>query len=220
VTAAFAILAGLAHRSRTGEGCAVETSLYDNAVFAQTPLLAWSELAGAAPPRLGNRSPLALIVEADCSDGPLMIALPTDKLWRRLCAAIEREDLSDDPRFGGVSDRLRHQLDIANELRAGFAARTKAEWEEDLVAAGVPCAPVRDYVEVLADRQLAENDMLLTMEHPMTGAFRVVGNPVRSTGWTVGVERRSPLLGEHSDEVLREYGVPDDLVAALRAGGS
>jgi crotonobetainyl-CoA:carnitine CoA-transferase CaiB-like acyl-CoA transferase len=202
MTAAFAILAGLRHRDATGEGVEVGTSLFEMALFAQSPPLAWAAQRDMDPPRLGNQSPMALIIELRCLDGHFVVSIPTEKMWRRLCAALKADELANDPSYASATARLQLQPQIAEALQAIAAGRTASELAGSLEAGGVPFAPVTGYREALRAVPEITGRELIHLKRESYGSISVVPNPVRSSAWGTLVARQSPTLGEHTVEIL------------------
>jgi crotonobetainyl-CoA:carnitine CoA-transferase CaiB-like acyl-CoA transferase len=219
VSAAFAIMAALMQRMKTGRGDYVELSLYDQTVFMQSPVFSWFLKARENPPRLGNRSPMALILDLRTKDGYLMAAIPSTKFWKLLCRIVDLPGLATDPRFQTTALRLKHQQALMDLLDPRFTAETTAVWVERFVAAGLPCGPVRTYDEIVNDAQLAHNGTFLPIDHEVAGTTRVVNAPFRIHGIPVRVERTPPTLGRDTAEVLREAGYTDDEIKDLEVKG-
>jgi crotonobetainyl-CoA:carnitine CoA-transferase CaiB-like acyl-CoA transferase len=219
MSAAFAIMAALMRRMQTGEGDYVELSLYDQTIFMQSPMFSWCLKAKENPPRLGNRSPMALILDLRTKDGDLMVAIPSTKFWKILCQLVDLPELGSDPRYRTTALRLKHQQALMDLLNPRFSGATTAAWVERLVAAGLPCGPVRNYDEIIGDAQLAHNGTFLPLHHEVAGDITVVSAPFRIRHIPVTVERTPPTLGRDTTAVLREAGYPDAEIAALEAQG-
>ena len=202
VTAAFAILAALRHRDATGEAVEVGTSLYEQALFMQSPQFAWANQRGTNPPRLGNQSPMALIIELRCLDGHFVISIPTEKMWKRVCDALKADDVLGDPAYTTATERLKHQPKIAAALQALAAGRTAQELGNALEVGGVPFAPVLDYTQTLREVPGIIGRDLVHMERESYGSVDVLPSPVRSSAWETVVTRESPMIGEHTAEIL------------------
>ncbi|MBI2206266.1 MAG: CoA transferase [Candidatus Rokubacteria bacterium] len=219
VSVAFAILSALIRRGRTGEGDKIESSLYDQAVFMQSPVFSWFLKERRNPPRLGNRSPMALIMDLRTADGDLLVAIPSTKFWRTFCGVAGVPELAADARFRTTALRLAHQQALMDLVDARFRAQTTDAWVERLVAAGVPCGPVRSYEQVVADPQLAANGTFLELDHEVAGRTRVVNLPFRIGHVPVRIARTPPTLGRDTTDVLREAGYDDGEIKALEASG-
>jgi crotonobetainyl-CoA:carnitine CoA-transferase CaiB-like acyl-CoA transferase len=141
-----------------------------------------------------------------------------DKFWQELVEALEAPELATDPRFGTFPDRHAHRDTLLPLLRARFGTRTTAEWL-DRLRGRVPCAPVNDVRQALADEQVRARDMIVEVEHPEFGTLKEVRSPIRTAG-EVRNPRRAPRLGEDTDAILRDilsYGPAT--IAGLRQRG-
>jgi crotonobetainyl-CoA:carnitine CoA-transferase CaiB-like acyl-CoA transferase len=217
LTAAQAITAALLARERTGEGQHVKLAMLD-AVIA----FLWPEgmanhtfiSSNATPARAGSRD---LIFET--ADGYITAGANSNAEWRGLATALGRPEWIDDPRFNTVAARIRNvaeRLELTAEI---LATKTSAEWLAVLAANDVPSAPVLSREEVLRDAQVAANELIVESEHPHAGAMRQPRPAARFEATPAGLHRPAPLLGEHTDEILRELGVTNDAAADLRASG-
>jgi len=187
------ILALLQRRQATGRGGTVDTSLFETALGYLTGALVLYEGSGRVPQRSGLRGPYVAPNRAfEASDGLLMITCATDVLFARLCEAIERPELADDPRFASVPSRREHEADLGAEIDAAIATRSRAAWAEALDAAGVPNAPVHDLAEVIAHAQTIATGL---MQPSPDGSFRLPGLPVSIDGERPPLDALAPELG-------------------------
>jgi crotonobetainyl-CoA:carnitine CoA-transferase CaiB-like acyl-CoA transferase len=216
-SAAFSVLAALMHRMRTGEGSVIDASLLDQAIFMQSPQFTWAVMEGMNPPRVGNQSPLALILDLETSDGYIMVSVPSTKFWRLLATVLSRPEMAADARFRSNALRLQNQEAIRAIIGDHFRQASTATWAERLVAAGVPCGPVMTYQEVLQDPQVRNNRTFLRMNHEIAGETRVANLPFQLNCAPVEIERTPPTLGRDTDHVLQELGYSDAEIAQLRS---
>ena len=204
----LAVMTGLFHRERTGEGIKADLSLLEGAMAAQAPMYAWYFGTGRTPPRMGTATPFTCPSESfDTADRPIVIAIPTNKFWKRLCHLTGLEELLEHPTMASNAGRVSIRPQIASRLQAAFAKRTADEWLALLIEAGIPAAPIYDYDEALADPQVKARAVTWQYDHPVAGQTRVIGNLLRFVGHPYPDPRPAPAVGEHTGEVLAEVGV-------------
>ncbi len=214
------ILTALLHREKTGEGQKVDVSLLDGALLAHAARLSVFHLTGEDLPRFGNAHPELVPYQAfRTQDGWIFVAVRTDKLWQAFCQAIGRPELVDDPRFATRADRLAQRKELVSLLDGIFRRRTVKEWMEILESADVLCAPVNNYSDMVKDPQVVASGMIVEQEHPKAGRFKTIGVPVKLAKSPGRVRTPSPLLGQHTEEVLREAGYGDAEIRRLRDHG-
>jgi crotonobetainyl-CoA:carnitine CoA-transferase CaiB-like acyl-CoA transferase len=142
-----------------------------------------------------------------------------ERIWKRLCRELGREDWLEDERFADPVARVLHRQALSDELEGELGKATVAEWVERLNAASVPSGPVYTLDQVFADPQIRARDMLVELPHPDLGTFKTTGHPLKWSETPTRVERRPPLLAEHTDEVLDEFGLTGEERAALYEAG-
>lgn len=218
--ATVAILAALRHRDATGEGQAIDMALLDTQV-AMLANLGSNYLATGVPPRrVGNAHQNIVPYQVfETSDGHLILAVGNDGQFAKFCDIAGCPGLATDPRFARNADRVRHREALVPMLAAILKTRSKKDWLGALEAAKVPCGAINNLEEVFADPHVVAREMTVSMPHPQSDALRLVASPMKFSGTPVQYRRPPPLLGEHTDEVLRELGWSVDEVAALRRGG-
>jgi crotonobetainyl-CoA:carnitine CoA-transferase CaiB-like acyl-CoA transferase len=219
-TACRGILLALLARGRTGTGQVVRVAIVDSMVA----LLTWSAgmyfETGTPPGVAGNHHPLSSPFGVYyAKDGPFNLAAGNERMWERLCEILGRRDLRDDPRFRTTNDRVAHRAELDPILNAAFKSRTSAEWVTYLNERGVASGPIYNLDEVFQDPQIRHQQMLVEMPHPVHGQVKLLGMPVKLSDTPGEFRLPPPLLGEHTDEVLREIGYSASALAELRAGG-
>ncbi|HKV44164.1 MAG TPA: CoA transferase [bacterium] len=217
-TACRGILLALLARERTGRGQEVHVAIVNSMVA----LLTWSAgmyfETGTPPGVAGNHHPLSSPFGVyQAQDGPFNLCSGNEVMWKRLCEALGHPELLEDPRFQTNNDRVVHREELNPILNAAFQARTKSEWVAFLNERGIACGPIYNLAEVFRDPQIRDQQMLVEMPHPVHGKVKLIGMPVKLSE-TPGMFRRPPpLLGEHTEEVLREIGCTDQRIEELRS---
>ena len=174
---AFAIMAALNHRGKTGEGQYIDISMLDAQVAWLTYQAAFFFANGEAPKRMGAAHPTLVPYQAFmCKDGKYInVAVGSERIWERFCQGMEREDLKDHPDYATNSVRVNNRGAMVSMLQEIFLTRPVAEWVKDLQAANVPCGPINDLADVFADPQVLARNMYLEMAHPTLGSSKQTG---------------------------------------------
>jgi crotonobetainyl-CoA:carnitine CoA-transferase CaiB-like acyl-CoA transferase len=208
---AIGILSAVVARERTGRGQRIDTSLFEGALALSIWETAELWGTGRVPQPLGSGHRLLAPYQAlRTADGHINVGANNQRLWRRLCEAVDRQDLIDDARFASNDDRIDRRAELVAELERALAARPTHEWVDVLVQAGVPCGPIHDYRQVFEDPHTQAREMEVQV-----GSQRMLGIPVKLSDTPGAVRSAAPALGEHSREVLREAGFSDAEIAAL-----
>ena len=154
------------------------------------------------------------------TDGYIAVLPYLNEHWKAFCAAAERQDLADDPRFATLPLRLAHIDDVYAETGRVLAGRTTAEWLDVLGRTSVPVMIVNSLDDLIDDEHLRATGFWQRVEHPTEGTLRMPGVPIAFSETPGGIRRVPPRLGEHSLDVLREIGLSDEEVAAMVASGA
>lgn len=201
--------AALYHRQITGRGMKVDVAMMDCQVAILENAISRYLATGEVPGPLGARHPSITPFAAFAArDGHIIIAAGNDSLFRKLCVALGRPHLVDDSRFASNDLRTTHQAELQAEIEAALMFDDVAPWLERIGAAGVPCAPINDVADVVADPQVAARNMIVESPDEAVGAFRMAGNPVKLSAFAdPGTRPPAPALDEHREAILRELGV-------------
>lgn len=207
ILGALGVLAAHIHVLKTGRGQHVETSLLQ-ASFQQ---LYWYAAlffsTGGVPGRLGTAHPIIAPYQTfRCADGELAIGGANEANWLRLLEVIERPGWANDPRFGSAKARIQNRAALTECLNEALAGRTRAQWEALLVAAGVPAGPVQTVGEALSHPQARAMDMVVDADTASGGRRPMIGLPLHFGGQNAPATSAAPRLGQHTGEVLAEFG--------------
>jgi crotonobetainyl-CoA:carnitine CoA-transferase CaiB-like acyl-CoA transferase len=215
---AFALLA----RERTGRGQQVDVGMLDATAALLTYQAGIYFATGNAPGRMGNRHPTIVPYETfPAADGEFVVAVGNDEQWRRFCGVIAAADLRDDDRFATNRARVSHYDVLRPLLVEKLRVKPRADWVTALKAAGVPCGSVREIAEVLQDEHLIARDMVETVEHAAAGMIHVLGVPIKLSETPGAVRAAPPVLGQHTDSILRnDLGLSDKEILALRTASA
>jgi len=219
--ATVAILAALRHRDATGQGQAIDMALLDTQVAMLANLGANYLATGVAPQRAGNAHQNIVPYQVfEVADGHLILAVGNDSQFVKFCEVAGRPELARDERFARNASRVRHRAILVPLLAELMTTRRKADWLAALEAAKVPCGAINDLAEVFADPQVAARGMTVAVAHPLAGSLPLVASPIKLSATPVAYRRAPPLLGEHTDAVLAEFGYSAPQIATLREQGT
>jgi len=221
--ATVAILAALRHRDRSGQGQHIDLGLLDSQVAWLVNIGLNYLTAGAVPQRVGNEHPNIVPYNVmPAADGYVILAVGNDGQFAKFCQFAGAAELAADPRFVTNDARVRNRVELYRLLPDLTRRRTQAEWVAGLARLGVPCSPVNDVAQVFADPQVQARGMQIALPHPLAGKGTVdlIGNPIKLSETPISYRRPPPTLGQHTEEVLRECGLGEAEIAALRADGA
>ncbi len=213
--ASVAILAALRHAEHTGHGQHIDMALLDTQVAMLANLganyLVAGQYDGKVPGRAGNAHanivPYQVFETAPTADGNkdhLILAVGNDNQYAKFCKVAGRPELSNDTRFATNAQRVRHRAVLIPILEDILKSRSKADWLSALEAEKVPCGAINSLAEVFADPHIRSRDMVTQWQHPARGAMELTASPMKLSATPVRSDLPPPLLGQHTDEVLRE----------------
>ena len=219
--ATIAVLAALSHRDRTGEGQHIDMALLDVQVAMLANMGSNYLHSGQAPKRWGNAHPNIVPYQTfACADGHLIVAAGNDGQYRKFVEAGGRPELAHDARFATNPNRVKHRDVLVPLLAEMVLSRTREDWIKQLEAAGVPCGPINDIAEVFANPQVQARELVTALPHPSAGTVKLLRSPMRLSETPTRLDLAPPLLGQHTDEVLREVlGHSAAQIDALREKG-
>jgi crotonobetainyl-CoA:carnitine CoA-transferase CaiB-like acyl-CoA transferase len=219
--ASSAILAAVIHRDRSGEGQYIDMALLDTQVAMLANISSNYLCSGVSPHRWGNAHPNVVPYQTfQTSDSWIIVAVGNDSQFRNFVKAGNREALADDPRFETTPARIEHRAALIPLLAEMVKEKTKAQWITLLEAAGVPCGPINNLQEVFENEQVIARGIEMHVPHPTAGTMKLVASPMRLSKTPVEVRMPPPLLGQHTDEVLRdELGMSASQINELHQRG-
>ncbi len=204
--ASSAILAAVIHRDRTGEGQMIDMALLDTQVAMMANVASAYLSTDEVPRRWGNTSPIVVPYQTfPTSDGWMIVAVGNDSQFRHFVKVGGEEHLADNPRFSENPLRVQHRAELVPLLEAMTRKKTKAQWISLLDEIGVPCGPINNMKEVFANEQVQARKLAISVPHDTAGTIKLVASPIRMSATPTEIRTAPPTLGQHTDEILREY---------------
>jgi len=204
----IAVLAALARRDRTGEGNFIDIGMLDVQVSFLANQAMNYLVSGKPPGRNGNGHPNIQPQDVfPCRDGHIVLAVGNDGQFAKLCEVFGEPELAADERFATNAQRVIHRETLTPILIRHLAERDMADWCERLAAAGVPAGPINTIPMVLDDEQVRHRQMVVKVPHPVAGEVSLLASPMRFRDDPVTYDRHPPLVGEHTEQVLKELGL-------------
>ena len=202
---AYAIMVGLFYKERTGIGQEIDVSMLGTMIWVQTNNIYYSLLLNRSRDRqLRSKPTNPLVNHYCCEDGRwiLFAMFQPDKYWKAFCRALGIEELRDDPRFRDLKSREENSEELVRILDREFGKRPRGEWLEILSKEDLVYSPIKDYLEVVNDEQVLENEYIVEYDHPSLGKLREVGIPAKFSETPGRIREPAPQLGQHTEEVL------------------
>ena len=217
---AIGILAAVNYRNLTGKGQKVDVAMLDSQVSILENAIARYTATGVNPEPLGNRHPSIVPFEDfETANGSIMIAAGNDALFKKLVDALGVPDLADDERFKTNPKRGENYTAIRPLLAEPFLTKTTEEWIDILNQAGVPNGPINNIEGVVNDPQVIARNMVVEVDHPKAGKIKLPGVPIKMSESQGEVRTAAPMLGQHTDEILKEFGLSEEELNILKNSG-
>ncbi len=214
----IAILAAIEHRHSSGEGQYIDMALLDVQVATIANMNMNYLCSGKVPGRQGNAHANIVPYQVfNAADGELILAVGNDTQFAKLCAVLGCPEIASDERYAKNANRVRHRDALLPLLQQRLVTRSVAQWVDVLQPEGVPCGPVNSLAQTFANPQVIHRQMRVDLRHPLAGSVPSVANPIKFSGTPIQYGDAPPTLGQHSDQVLKEYvGLSDAEIEALK----
>jgi len=214
----IAILAAIEHRHSSGEGQYIDMALLDVQVATIANMNMNYLCSGKVPGRQGNAHANIVPYQVfNAADGELILAVGNDTQFAKLCAVLGCPEIAGDERYAKNANRVRHRDALLPLLQQRLVTRSVAQWVDVLQPEGVPCGPVNSIAQTFANPQVIHRQMRVDLPHPLAGSVPSVANPIKFSGTPIQYGDAPPTLGQHSDQVLKEYvGLSDTEIEALK----
>jgi crotonobetainyl-CoA:carnitine CoA-transferase CaiB-like acyl-CoA transferase len=215
--AALGILVALLERETSGEGQQIETSLLEAQIFMLDFQAARWLIDGVVPGQAGNNHPTSIPTGVyPTKDGHINVATTGQPMWSRLCNALDVTELVDEPDYKSADLRSKNRDALNARLDEAFKTKTSAEWIDKLNKAGVPCGPIYAIDEMFADSQVQHLGIVKKIDAGDRGVQQVMRQPISLSRTPSEIVAPTPARGEHTDQVLAEFGFSEKDIAALR----
>ncbi|MGH8637956.1 MAG: CaiB/BaiF CoA transferase family protein, partial [Burkholderiales bacterium] len=205
MNAAFGVMAALRVKEKTGRGQSVDISMMEGQLALLGTMIGDYFMDKHVPRPMGTAYRSLLPYQTfHTATRDLALAVGSEKLWKDFCPAIGCPELADDPRYRTNQDRRANRANLLDKLQAVFMTKSYEQWEEILIGRGIPVGAINDLGQVVEHPQVKARDALVDVEHPRLGKVRVAGPAARLSATPASVRSASPLLGQHTREVLTE----------------
>ncbi|HBC07713.1 MAG TPA: CoA transferase [Rhodospirillaceae bacterium] len=214
--AAMGVSAAYAHAVKTGQGQVVDTSLFEAGIIHTYWQSAIAFATGESPAAMGSAHPLNAPYQAfETADGWITCGAANQRTWERLLEALDNPAIADDPRFTDNTGRMANRQALEDVLTPIFKSKPSADWLATFDAVGLPAGPVLDITQMHADPHAIARDMIVEVPHKTLGTAKALGMPVKFSGTPAKTDQGAPVYGQHTREVLAEYGYGADEIQSL-----
>ena len=221
ILGAMAVAAAYVHKLKTGEGQKIDTSLFEAGIVHTYWQSAIGLATGVPPGPMGSAHPLNAPYQAfKTRDGWINLGAANQKNWLRLLEVLGAPELAEDPRFAENTDRMAHLEELVESLSKIFIEHSTEDWLQRLEAAGVPAGPILNVNEMHQDPHALARDMIVEVDHSRLGPVKTLGLPVKFSKTPGKVAMGAPVYGQHTREVLAEYGYEEGEIDELIAKGA
>ena len=213
-----AMSAALYDREKTGKGQFVDVAMLDSTFSCLENAVINTCVFHKNPQRVGNSHPTSVPFGTfpTADDGEIIITCSRDAAFYNLCRALGREDMITDPRYSKAEDRRQHKAELTEEISKFTRAHTLDECAAILEAHDVPNGRINTMTMICDDPQIAARDMIVEVEHPVAGKYKMAGSPLKFGNYPETTYEPAPMLGQHTQEVLKEYlGMPQEEIDEL-----
>lgn len=216
------INAALYHRELSGEGQKIDVAMLDSQVAILENALARFQVNNVSPTPLGNRHPTVSPFQAFMAeDDYFVLPIGNDKLWKKFCEAVDKNEWKTDQRFEKNNDRNKNLKTLIPLLENLFATKKASEWIRIIEASGVPCGPINNIENVMNDEQVRARNMIVEVEDDVAGKVKIAGNPIKMSSIPEKPTRGPmPKLSEHTSQILKEYlNFDEEKIRSLKDDG-
>src|SRR6266550_8950665 len=211
------ILACLLAREKSGKGASIQVSLFDTALGLLGYNLQTFWERGVQPAKCGSSHESLCPYQAfEAADGPIMIGVANDNLWRKFCAVAGLKAIVDDPKYRTNANRVTHRAETLQHVQSVIATRTVEQWNAALTEVGIPCSPINTLAQLLEHPHTRASKTIMQYDHVAAGSLNCVGHPVTFVGEERSAGLPPPMLGQHTDEILRQMGLSPETIEGLR----
>jgi len=203
---AYGIMIALYNREQTGKGAKIDVAMVDSVTSVLENAIIRYFATGKSPTPIGSRHPsLAPFDMFRAKDGYMVIAIGNEKLWHNFCQAMGRKNFLKDPRFANNKKRVKNERILKSLIERWTKKKTVKELLTIFNERGIPCGPVNSMERMVCHPQIVFRNMIQEIKHPVAGRIKMAGIPLKMAGFSDKIPGRPPLLGEHTEEILKKY---------------